>query len=455
MRRISAIVPIKLYSRRLPGKNFKLLGPKPLLRYIFETLLETEVFDHVYCYTSYPQILDILPKKIKLILRPKRLDADHIQANELFQYAVESVDSDFVALCQAPSPFLKKETIEKGCGMILDSSYDSVVSVRKIQTYCWYKNKPLNYEPKKMLQTQQLTAVLEETSALYIFKKNDYLETNTRINGRVGFVETDQIESIDIDETKDFKLAQGYLSSQGVDHNAPEFFINYIQHNEDLNVIEHFSFDLDGVLIDSLKVMSKSWQAVAEKLAIDVEFDKYENYVGLPFENILKNLLISPSLFEKITRVYQDESIKNEDSIVIYKGVKDLLRYLNTQKVKVSLVTSKSQFRTERILNKYFADIVFDAVITPEKVVRGKPSPDSLLYACVLTGVNPSRSFYLGDMETDWQCAKSAGIKFGLAGWGYGKADSPIQFSTVDLFYKFASNFTENVTGECKITNQP
>ena len=36
--KIVAIIPIKFHSQRLPGKNIKLLGCKPLVSYIQETL---------------------------------------------------------------------------------------------------------------------------------------------------------------------------------------------------------------------------------------------------------------------------------------------------------------------------------------------------------------------------------------------------------------------------------
>ena len=43
-----AFVPIRLNSKRVEGKNLRLLGGKPLLSYILETLVSVSGIDDVY-----------------------------------------------------------------------------------------------------------------------------------------------------------------------------------------------------------------------------------------------------------------------------------------------------------------------------------------------------------------------------------------------------------------------
>ena len=45
--RTIAIMPIKLKNERLPGKNTKLLGGKPLLQYELDSLKKTGMLDSI------------------------------------------------------------------------------------------------------------------------------------------------------------------------------------------------------------------------------------------------------------------------------------------------------------------------------------------------------------------------------------------------------------------------
>ena len=65
--KVAAVVPMKLNSRRLPGKNIKsFTGGWPLCWYILSTLLEVEGIDQVYVYCSSPEIQDYLPEGFEI-----------------------------------------------------------------------------------------------------------------------------------------------------------------------------------------------------------------------------------------------------------------------------------------------------------------------------------------------------------------------------------------------------
>ena len=47
------------------------------------------------------------------------------------------------------------------------------------------------------------------------------------------------------------------------------------------------AFDLDGVLIDSIRNMNLSWDIVRDKHSVEVPFEEYASYIGKPFPDIL------------------------------------------------------------------------------------------------------------------------------------------------------------------------
>ena len=57
-----AFVPIRLNSQRVEGKNLRLLGGRPLMTYLLDSLIKAENIDEVYVYCSNPSIVEYLPE---------------------------------------------------------------------------------------------------------------------------------------------------------------------------------------------------------------------------------------------------------------------------------------------------------------------------------------------------------------------------------------------------------
>ena len=81
--KVVAFVPIRLNSKRVVGKNLKLLGEKPLLHYILETLTKVASLDKVYVYCSQEEIIPYLPEGVKFLKRSTSLDRDETLGQEI------------------------------------------------------------------------------------------------------------------------------------------------------------------------------------------------------------------------------------------------------------------------------------------------------------------------------------------------------------------------------------
>lgn len=441
--KVVAIVPIKLSSRRLPNKNFLKLGDKPLSKHILDRLLDVDVIDEVYCYSSQPQIMSMYSDKVRFLSRPSALDSDSTLANELFGYAVEKIDAEIVVICHATGPFIRSASIEAGVNAVLSGDFDCAFSVMKARTYAWYKDRPLNYDPSKMVQTQDLNPVYFETSGFYVFRKNRYLKTGTRVGDRPFFVEVDVKEGIDIDEPKDFNLARALLEFDPEDqsYSKDDFFVSIANRNSLHKNISHICFDFDGVLIDSIPVMEVAWNQVQQQVGIEQSFSMYAEKIGLPFFDILRSIGIAEERFETIKHVYEHEAHARIDSIGVFDGVVPALTKLSEMGMKISIATSKSAERTSAILDRHFKTVSFDIITTPESVGvgRGKPNPDQLLKIAVELGVDPENSLYVGDMDVDRKAAQRAGFQFVHAKWGYGQLsqNNGVWFNSMSDLVKF------------------
>ena len=208
-----AFVPIRLNSKRVVGKNLKMLGEKPLLQYILETLVKVQGLDEIYVYCSQESIIPYLPEGVKFLKRDTSLDGDETLGKEIYEAFVKEVEADVYMLAHTTSPFVKAETIEDALQAVTSEKHDSAFSAQKIQTFTWYNGNPLNYSLKEIPRTQTIEPVYVETSAFYIFRREVWTELGQRIGNTPYFAITDAIESVDIDNPEDFDFASSIIKS--------------------------------------------------------------------------------------------------------------------------------------------------------------------------------------------------------------------------------------------------
>jgi CMP-N-acetylneuraminic acid synthetase len=209
--KVVAFVPIRLNSKRVVGKNLKMLGDKPLLQYILDTLKETPSIDEVYVYCSQEDICPLLPKGVKFLKRNELLDRDETLGQEIYDAFTKEVDADIYVLAHTTSPFIKATTVDNAVRQVIDRHYDSAFSAQKVQTFSWYKGHPLNYNLKEIPRTQTIEPVYFETSAFYVFRKEVWTEAHQRIGEKPYMAIVDPIEGIDIDNPEDFEFATRVL----------------------------------------------------------------------------------------------------------------------------------------------------------------------------------------------------------------------------------------------------
>ena len=212
---ITALVPLKRDSRRLPNKNFLNLAGKPLAYHIFSALLRLESVSRVCVFSSSDEFTDKIPPGVEYIKRDPKLDLDSVRGLELLRAFVEIVPSDFYILAHATSPFTTTSSLQMGVNGILSGQYDSALSVSEIKKYFWYDAKPVNYDINDIIQTQHIQPAVIETSGFYMFSREDITKRSRRIGDHPLFVPVDIVEGIDIDDLDEFLFARRFQDLLG------------------------------------------------------------------------------------------------------------------------------------------------------------------------------------------------------------------------------------------------
>lgn len=206
--KVVAFVPIRLNSKRVVGKNLKLLGGKPMMCYLLETLVQVPEIDEVYVYCSSEEVRPLLPAGVKLLRRDTALDSDDALGEQIYDAFVRDVDADVYMLAHTTSPFIKATTISNAINEVLQGYHDSAFSVQRIKTFAWYNGKPLNYSPTSIPRTQTIEPVYVETSAFYIFGRDMWVKHHRRVGDNPYMAVVGPVEGVDIDYPEDFELAE-------------------------------------------------------------------------------------------------------------------------------------------------------------------------------------------------------------------------------------------------------
>ena len=205
---------MKANSERVPNKNFKLIGGKPLYYWILETLFAIDIIDRVIVNTDADQeLFSNFVKNKKLVLRSRKpnLCGDMVSMNKIIEDDILSDEGNNFLMTHTTNPLISMKTLRNAIDIFMTrdkNQYDSLYSTTKFQGRFYYDGSvPINHNPNELLRTQDLPPVYLENSCLYLFEKSSFLETKTRIGKKPILFETPQLESVDIDTENDWYLA--------------------------------------------------------------------------------------------------------------------------------------------------------------------------------------------------------------------------------------------------------
>ena len=209
--RIIAIMPIKLQNERLPGKNTKLLGDKPLLQYELLSLKETGLCDRICVYCSDEAVGPFLPDGVEFIQRPAELDLPTANFSQIFENFMNTVDSDIYVYAHATAPYITVDTMRQCIGAVVSGEHDSAFCAVKIQDFLWKDGEPLNFDAANIPRSQDLEPIFRETSGVYVFTKAVFEKLHRRIGMKPFVKEVSFKEAVDINNPEDFALAEALL----------------------------------------------------------------------------------------------------------------------------------------------------------------------------------------------------------------------------------------------------
>ncbi|MHA7059240.1 acylneuraminate cytidylyltransferase family protein [Aquimarina sp. M1] len=214
---MTIFLPCRLGSQRIPQKNTKdFAGVKGgLLKIKLNTLLQVSGIDTIVVSTNDPEVIAVSKsfknKKISIDIRPDHLATSSTSTDDVVKYVPSIIEDNHILWTHVTSPFISVSTFEKAIGKYLSTNnFDSLMTVNKVQTFLWDKEKPINYDRsvEKWPRTQTLPEFFEINSGFFISSRQNYLKYGDRIGAKPYLYVTEGYESLDVDWPEDFQLAE-------------------------------------------------------------------------------------------------------------------------------------------------------------------------------------------------------------------------------------------------------
>lgn len=114
------LIPARAGSKRVPGKNVRMLGGRPLIAYTIASALDSGVLDAVIVSTESPDIAELARHFGADVpfLRPAEMAGDHSPDIEWIGHLLSTLEGggrawDCYAVLRPTSPFRRPETIQR------------------------------------------------------------------------------------------------------------------------------------------------------------------------------------------------------------------------------------------------------------------------------------------------------------------------------------------------------
>jgi len=221
--RILALITARGGSKRLPGKNIRMLGGKPLIVWSIDVAKDIPEICDILVSTDDPYIAQVSKEAGANVpwLRPTELATDvassvDVALHALDWYEAEKGVVDGILLLQPTSPFRTKGTILKGIDLFKKSGQPPVLGVSPTHVHPMWTLKMEGDRVIPFIEGNGLNTRSQDLLPAYIVNGSFYLISPAELRKNRSFIGRDTIpltiesqeESLDIDTDFDFKMAE-------------------------------------------------------------------------------------------------------------------------------------------------------------------------------------------------------------------------------------------------------
>ncbi|KXA95762.1 hypothetical protein AKJ37_06595 [candidate division MSBL1 archaeon SCGC-AAA259I09] len=184
-------------------------------------------------------------------------------------------------------------------------------------------------------------------------------------------------------------------------------------------------FDMDNTLFDLVKAKLNACRKVTGHVGINDGEELFEYFLRdeVGFEDV-KNIadylrdrgFFEETVYRDCREIYENEKLEN---LQVYDGVRETLSYLNSQGLRLGLVSDANRKNVQARLERTKLGKYFDTTVSRERTGKTKPEPEPVKSALNDLGVDPENAMMVGDsLRRDIAPGKGLGMVTAHAEYG-------------------------------------
>lgn len=214
-----AFIPARGGSKSIKEKNIMPIGGKPLIYWTILACVNSKLVEKTFVSTDSEKIKKTVEgfgfDNVEVISRSDETASDTATSESALIEFCKNYEFEKVVFLQATSPLTTAKDIDGAIEKLNREGSNSLISVIHNYQFLWDKNgKPINYNPQSRPRRQDWDGYYIENGAFYISSRNDILNSESRVSGKISFWEMSQKTFFEIDEQEDIKVLEQLLLNQ-------------------------------------------------------------------------------------------------------------------------------------------------------------------------------------------------------------------------------------------------
>lgn len=193
--------------------------------------------------------------------------------------------------------------------------------------------------------------------------------------------------------------------------------------------IELIMFDLDGTLADTGRDLATAVNYARSHFKLPPLEERFVcGLIGGGVEHLLRNSLPggAEERFREAMTVFLEYYERHLlDTTVLYPGVAETLNHF--RKKRMAVVSNKPHSLTVSVLRGLGIHTFFDAILGGDSVRVKKPDPEPIRQVLARCRVSPLRAVMVGDMHSDIDAGRRAGVYTCGVTYGLGKIEDLLE----------------------------
>jgi len=179
-------------------------------------------------------------------------------------------------------------------------------------------------------------------------------------------------------------------------------------------------FDLDGTLIDSVRLILDSYHHTLATHGFPARSDEeWLAGLGTPLRVQFRSWSDDPVQLAALIDTYREYNLSHHDTMVTaYPGVVAMVRQIRNSGFRTGLVTSKNRPGALRGLRLVGLEDAMELIVGADEVENPKPHPEPIHFALSRLGQPAASAMYVGDSVHDMESGRAAGVQTAAVLWG-------------------------------------